>query len=93
MTPEKTWVGIDVSQAQLDSQILPQGLVLAHPHHEVGMQTLIDQLLPLSATLVVVESTGGLERKTGSRMTSGSHSRGGCQSSQSQRLCGGAGDS
>ena len=52
-----------MSQAQLDSHILPQGLVLAHPKHEVGIQTLIDQLLPLSATLVVVEFTGGLERK------------------------------
>lgn len=63
MTLEKTWVGIDVSQAHLDSYILPQGLVLAHPNHEVGIHTLIDQLLPLSATLVVVESTGGLERQ------------------------------
>lgn len=63
MTPEKTWVGIDVSQANLDIYVLPQGLVWAHPNHEAGIQALVEQLLPLSSPLVVVESTGGLERQ------------------------------
>ena len=62
MTPEKTWVGIDVSQDRLDGYVLPQGLTFQHPNNEAGIQTLIEQLLPLSPTLVVVESTGGLER-------------------------------
>jgi transposase len=62
MTLETVWVGIDVSQALLDIHVLPQGLILQQPNTEVGIQALITQLLPLSPTLVVVESTGGLER-------------------------------
>jgi len=62
MTPAKTWVGIDVSQAHLDIYVLPQGLTLQQPNHEVGIQALIEQLHPLSPSLVVVEATGGLER-------------------------------
>jgi transposase len=62
MTLEKIWVGIDVSQALLDIHVLPQGLVLQQPNDAVGIAALVAQLLPLSPTLVVVESTGGLER-------------------------------
>jgi len=62
MTPEKTWVGIDVSQDNLDIYVLPQGLTLQQSNNQVGIQALIEQLHPLSPTLVVVESTGGLER-------------------------------
>ena len=62
MTPEKTWIGIDVSQDLLDIHVLPQGLILQQSNNEAGIQVLIEQLLPLSPTMVVVESTGGLER-------------------------------
>lgn len=62
MTPEKTWVGIDVSQASLDIYILPQALVLQVPNTPEGLQTLQDQLAHTPPTLVVLESTGGLER-------------------------------
>ncbi len=62
MTQEKTWVGIDVSKDLLDISVLPQGLTLQQPNREVGVQALMEQLLPLAPTLVVVESTGGLER-------------------------------
>jgi transposase len=62
MTLEKTWVGIDVSKDRLDIYVLPQGLTLQQPNHEAGVQALIEQLQPLSPSLVVMESTGGLER-------------------------------
>jgi transposase len=62
MTIEKTWVGIDVSKDMLDLYVLPQGLTLQQPNSDVGIQSLIEQLHPLSPSLVVVESTGGLER-------------------------------
>jgi transposase len=62
MTPEKTWVGIDVSQDFLDVCLWPQGKVLQHPNTEAGVQALIFDLQLLSPALVVVESTGGLER-------------------------------
>ena len=72
MTPEKTWVGIDVSQAQLDFYLLPQGLSSQPPNSEVGVQALIKQLQPLSPQLVVVESTGGLERAIGAGLQAAS---------------------
>jgi transposase len=62
MTLEKTWVGIDVCKEWLDIYLLPQGLTLEHPNTELGVQALIEQLQPLSPTLTVAESTGGLER-------------------------------
>jgi transposase len=62
MTEEKTWVGIDVSKEVLDIYVLPQGLTWQQPNSDVGVQSLIEQLHPLSPSLVVVESTGGLER-------------------------------
>lgn len=43
MTSQKTWVGIDVSQALLDIYVLPQGLTLQQPNSETGVQALIDQ--------------------------------------------------
>jgi transposase len=62
MTPEKTWVGIDVCKDVLDVYVLPQGLTLQQPNTKIGVQTLIEQLQPSAPSLVVVESTGGLER-------------------------------
>lgn len=67
MTPEKTWVGIDVCKEFLDIYVLPQGLTLQQPNTDAGVQALIDQLRPIAPSLVVVESTGGLERLLVSR--------------------------
>jgi transposase len=62
MTLEKTWVGIDVCQQWLDVHVLPQGVTFQQPNSPSGVQALIEQLQPLSVSLVVAESTGGLER-------------------------------
>jgi transposase len=62
MTLEKTWVGIDVSKDSLDIHVLPQGLSLQVPNTEAGVSTLLAQLHLSASSLVVVESTGGLER-------------------------------
>lgn len=62
MTPDKTWVGIDVSKASLDVHVLPQELSFQVSNSESEIQELLEQLQGLSPTLVVVESTGGLER-------------------------------
>jgi transposase len=62
MTLEQTWIGIDVSKDNLDIYVLPQNLTLQQANSETGVQALIQQLQPLSPSLVVVESTGGLER-------------------------------
>jgi transposase len=62
MTQEKTWVGIDVSKDTLEVYLLPQGTRFQVPNTEAGVQILIAHLPVTSLLLVVVESTGGLER-------------------------------
>jgi transposase len=62
MTLEKTWVGIDVSQDRLDVYLLPQGTTIQVANTEAGVQALIAHLKTTPPHLVVVESTGGLER-------------------------------
>lgn len=62
MTPENTWVGIDVSKATLDVYVLPQAFSFQLSNSEAGMAQLLHQLIPIAPTLVVLESTGGLER-------------------------------
>ena len=61
MTTE-TWVGIDVSKAWLDVCLWPQRKFLRYPNTDTGVQELITELQRIMPTLVVVESTGGLER-------------------------------
>lgn len=62
MTPEKAWVGVDVSKKRLDVHILPQGISYGVENSEAGMAELIQRFQGLSIALVAVESTGGLER-------------------------------
>jgi transposase len=62
MTSEKTWVGVDVSKDTLDVHILPQEMTLKVSNTNTDITKLIEQLKPLAVSLVVLESTGGLER-------------------------------
>lgn len=62
MTSEKIWVGIDVCKDMLDIYLLPAQESRQLPNTEAGIQKLVEQLQPLAPSLVVVESTGGLER-------------------------------
>lgn len=61
MTPETTWIGIDVSKNSLDGYRLPPGTTFQVSNTDAGVQALIAQLQS-TPHLVVVESTGGLER-------------------------------
>ena len=70
MTPQKTWVGIDVCKAFLDVQVLPQGLTLQMPNSTSGIEQLIEQLQPLAPISIVLEATGGLERQVMERLQS-----------------------
>jgi transposase len=56
------FVGIDVSKAQLDVAIRPSAQTLSVPNDQAGIKILIKQLKKLRPFLVVLESTGGLER-------------------------------
>jgi transposase len=57
------FVGIDVSKAVLDVAVAPAGESWSVPNSVEGMQQLVERLRELSPTLVVLEATGGLERR------------------------------
>src|SRR4029434_6429013 len=57
------FVGIDVCKAQLDVAIRPTGQTLSVTNDKAGIKILVKRLEKLQATLVVLESTGGLERQ------------------------------
>lgn len=57
----KTWVGIDVSKAQLDVAIGQSGEIWSANNNPTGILKTVEHLERLKPSLVVVESTGGLE--------------------------------
>jgi transposase len=57
------FVGIDVCKAQLDIAIRPTAQILSVPNDKAGIKALVKRLMKLRPTLVVLESTGGLERQ------------------------------
>lgn len=59
---EAQWVGIDVSQASLDVVLRPAGTYWQVCNQELGWGELVTQLQGIVVQLVVVESTGGMER-------------------------------
>ena len=60
MTQTLVFVGIDVSKAQLDVAMRPEGR-FSVVNDERGLAQLIEQLLAVTPTLVVLEATGGIE--------------------------------
>lgn len=59
---EPQWVGIDVSQAWLDIALRPAGTYWRLSNQEPGWAELITHLQHMEVKLVVLESTGGMER-------------------------------
>jgi len=57
------FVGIDVSKAQLDVAIRPTGETLSVANDKAGIKALVKGLAKIQPGLVVLESTGGLERQ------------------------------
>jgi transposase len=60
MSRSQIFVGIDVSKAQLDIAIRPEGRFVV-PNTEAGVAELIERVKALPAGLVVLEATGGLQ--------------------------------
>lgn len=56
------WVGIDVNKTQLDVAVEPTGTTWSAGNDEDGIAKTVARLQQLPPRLVVVESTGGLER-------------------------------
>jgi transposase len=57
------YVGIDVSKAVLDVAVTPTGEAWSVPNTAEGMQRLVEKLGGMSPRLIVLEATGGLERR------------------------------
>jgi transposase len=57
------YVGIDVSKAVLDVAVRPSGEAWSVPNTAEGMERLVEKLGGMSPRLIVLEATGGLERR------------------------------
>ena len=62
MESAERFVGIDVSKKVLDIAVLPDGTQWSVPNTPQGIDELVAALGPLAPVLVVLESTGGLQR-------------------------------
>jgi transposase len=57
------FVGIDIAKKHLDVCLVPPRRSFQFPHTEQGLKELIAELLQIGPTLIVVEATGGYERR------------------------------
>ena len=58
----EVFVGIDVSKSRLDVVMRPSQETWQSTNDEAGVRALVERLQSLSATLLIVEATGGYER-------------------------------
>ena len=61
MEGEPTYVGIDVSKAQVDVAVRPTGQRWVVCYGETGVEELVVRMVNLSPALVLLEASGGLE--------------------------------
>ena len=59
----ETFIGIDVSKAKLDIHVLPGDQAWTTPNEGADLGALVSRLAALKPTLIVLEATGGLERR------------------------------
>lgn len=69
MTQEPIFVGIDVSKAVLDVNVLPAGERWQAAQDEKAIQVLVTRLGRLRPELIVLEATGGLEMPVASALS------------------------
>jgi transposase len=60
--PQAIFVGVDVAKQTLELALGESGDVTSFPNDDVGHAAIVKLLLPLAPAMVVVESTGGIER-------------------------------
>ena len=61
VSPNKVYVGIDVSAAHLDMAVLPGGEEQRFTNDPEGIKALTDRMGSIESVLVVLEATGGME--------------------------------
>jgi transposase len=71
MTETETYVGIDVSKARLDVAVVPGEQTWSVANDDGGIGELADKLKGLTPKLVLLEATGGLERRVLARLVGG----------------------
>jgi transposase len=64
----ESFVGIDVAKQHLDVCILPQKKRFQIPYGDEGLKQISDQLRELQPTLIVIEATGGYERRVAAEL-------------------------
>jgi transposase len=69
MTQPEVFVGIDVSKARLDIGVLPNEATWSTTNDDEGISGLVDKIRELAPALVLLEATGGLERRVLARLT------------------------
>lgn len=57
------FIGIDVSKDHLDVAVRPEGTSTRVPNTDEGLDQLVERLRPLGPTLIVLEATGGYQRR------------------------------
>ena len=60
---EEVWVGIDVSKKQLEVGLGAEGETWSVANDASGIQGMVERFVALQPRLVVIESTGGLEKE------------------------------
>jgi len=68
MTKTELFVGIDVSKARLDVAVLPGEKTWSTTNDDDGISDLVAKLKDLAPSLVLLEATGGLERRVLARL-------------------------
>jgi transposase len=60
---QESFVGIDIAKQHLDVCVVPDRRTFRLSYSDAGLKELLAQLLQLKPTLIVVEATGGYERR------------------------------
>jgi transposase len=68
MTETEVFVGIDVSKARLDVAVLPNEKTWSTTNDDEGISALVAKLKELAPSMVLLEATGGLERRVLARL-------------------------
>jgi transposase len=68
-----TFVGIDVAKDRWDAHILPTGQALSVAADEEGLERLLAALKPHGHVLIVLESSGGYERRLAANLLDAGH--------------------
>jgi len=68
MTETEVFVGIDVSKARLDVAVLPNEMTWSTTNDDDGISGLVSKLKEQTPHLVLLEATGGLERRVLARL-------------------------